>query len=210
MKENPLGAPEKIAIGVALAGGIVAAIYYASNKTAATPTGVSGLGLVTTKSVRSGFVLSTQFTNGIIPSGSSLNAGQVLWSQNKQYYLTMQTDNNLVVYNAQNQAQWASNTRGSGAVKAAVQTDGNFVLYDKNNNAVWSSGSTLYYFTQNNEAYLLPVDPQPALVMQNDGNLVLYWKYVGNPNYAVWSSKTGLRFSTSGNDSAIIAMLALL
>lgn len=56
----------------------------------------------------------------------------------------MQPDNNLVVYDGQNKATWASNThnkRNKGEVYLVLQDDGNLVLYDKHKTALWASNT---------------------------------------------------------------------
>jgi hypothetical protein len=103
-----------------------------------------------------------------------LDAGQFLYSSTKNCWLTMQHDGNLVVYDAAGQPLWASNTRGSGGVRAIMQTDGNFVVYKSYTSmapsqAVWASG------TYGN--------PGAWITMQNDGNLVIYSQIIpANPN----------------------------
>ncbi len=44
--------------------------------------------------------------------GQSLNPEQSLQSDNKQYKLILQSDRNVVLYNQQSQAIWATNTEG--------------------------------------------------------------------------------------------------
>ncbi|KAF4972003.1 hypothetical protein FSARC_1333 [Fusarium sarcochroum] len=56
--------------------------------------------------------------------------------------LVMQDDGNLVIYDENDEAVWASNTEGSGdSVHLVVQDDGNVVLYQDDEEAVWSSGT---------------------------------------------------------------------
>jgi hypothetical protein len=51
----------------------------------------------------------------------------------------MQTDGNLVVYDASATAVWASNTAGNSASWLNVQDDGNVVIYRTNGTAAWST-----------------------------------------------------------------------
>ena len=45
--------------------------------------------------------------------------------------LILQTDGNLVVYDAANQARWASGTNGKAVTHVVMQGDGNLVVYDR-------------------------------------------------------------------------------
>ena len=101
----------------------------------------------------------------------SLVPGQSIVSPSGQYFLTLQGDGNLALYQQGNtKALWASNTFGKAASKAVVQADGNFVLYDTQGNAVWASNTG--------------GKGQSFLRVQDDGNLVVYLQ--GNP---IWSSR---------------------
>jgi hypothetical protein len=46
-----------------------------------------------------------------------------------------------VVYNANNQALWASGTYGKGGNRLVMQDDGNLVIYTAANVAVWASNT---------------------------------------------------------------------
>jgi hypothetical protein len=50
----------------------------------------------------------------------------------------MQTDGNLVVYDAQGAATWSSGTAGSAGAWLAVQDDGNVVLYSTTHAPIWN------------------------------------------------------------------------
>jgi hypothetical protein len=85
--------------------------------------------------------------------------GETIFTKNQQFYLTLQSDHNLVIYrNGSGGALWATGRRGD---LATVQADGNFVLYDGYGAAVWASGTQGY-------------GPSVELLLQDDGNLVLY------------------------------------
>lgn len=90
-----------------------------------------------------------------------LMPGQYLQSANGYYRLLYQTDGNLVLYDSlAGTVLWASDTSGSSAGTAVLQADGNFVIYGG------TSAPVFYTGTQSTT----PV----ALVVQSDGNLVLY------------------------------------
>jgi hypothetical protein len=109
---------------------------------------------------------------GILRVGQGLSQGQNIESCNGQYMLTMQGDGNLVQYQWNAGAIWASGTAGKAGPLAAVvlQGDGNFVLYNytpATPGAVWAtntSGAGNYF------------------AVQDDGNLVLY----NSSNVAIW------------------------
>jgi hypothetical protein len=100
--------------------------------------------------------------------------------------LILQPDGNLVLYNANSQPTWNTETNGKGASKLYVQEDGNMVLYNTQG-PTWSSGTNnalLHYsYTQDmlsSNSYLfkgqqlVTPDRKRVLVLQQDGNLVLY------------------------------------
>jgi len=111
-------------------------------------------------------IISTWYPGTIVLSAR----GQAVYSQNKQYELTLQGDGNFLLLNASSGAVlWASNkydSNGGGANQIVMQADGNLVgnsatstvwadnFYWKNMNL---TGSTFIFYT-----------------LQNDGNLVLY------------------------------------
>lgn len=119
-----------------------------------------------------------------LPAGSTLEEGQSLVSRNGKYMLDMQGDGNLVLY-WEHQAIWQSHTRRDVPDSAIMQADGNFVVY-VGQQAVWNSGST----QSDRGAY--------SLVVQNDGNMVIYTA----ANKPIWESHTnvqpGLHYGDSG------------
>lgn len=121
--------------------------------------------------------------------------------------LVMQSDGNLVLYNASNQPLWFTGTGGHPGAQLSLQLDGNLVLYSSSGTALWQSG------TVHNPTYLSYVNTilQPGkllkgqwletadrrfqMVLQNDGNLVLY-----SPTKAVWATLT------NGSAASYLAM----
>ncbi|MGW5256921.1 hypothetical protein ACWERW_28860, partial [Streptomyces sp. NPDC004012] len=104
----------------------------------------------------------------VIQATRTLSAGQS-WSATLAH-LTMQGDGNLVLYDEQGHARWASNTFGAGN-HAVFQADGNLVVYNSANQAVWSSGTEGHNGAE--------------LVLQNDGNVV-----ISQGGAALWASGT--------------------
>lgn len=118
--------------------------------------------------------------------------GRSLWSTqtagNPGAQAVMQTNGNLVV-DAGGNLLWSANTSGSSCAHLAVQDDGNVVLYGASG-SVWSSGtvnSTLQpgeELTSNQSLY--SANDEFQLIMQADGNLVLY----DRAGKALWNAGT--------------------
>ncbi|MHA7134222.1 NlpC/P60 family protein [Oerskovia turbata] len=125
--------------------------------------------------------------------------GNVRWQTdtdgNPGAFARFQTDGNLVVYNASQQPLWHANVDGQGATFAQLQDDGNFVLYRDHSTPVWSTGTKYYPSRLAAPGLMRPGDhlmsPNGAydLVLQTDGNLVLYGP-------AGWTWQSGTRGST--------------
>lgn len=96
-----------------------------------------------------------------VRNGESLKTNDKITSTNSKYYLTLQSDGNVVLYKGE-KALWATMTNGKGANSIYVQKDGNFVAYRSDDRAVWASGT-------NGKG-----GRDTFLIMQDDGNLVLY------------------------------------
>ena len=77
----------------------------------------------------------------VLSSGSTLRPGDALTSQNGRYRLELQSDGNLVVYDRNGAALWASRTAGNPGARLAIQNDGNLVIYSSGNKMVWTSGT---------------------------------------------------------------------
>ncbi|CAD7815659.1 hypothetical protein CHRY9390_03012 [Chryseobacterium aquaeductus] len=102
--------------------------------------------------------------------GYQFRKGQKLYSANRSYYLSFQTDGNLVLATKNGDPIWSSATDNRGYAK--FQDDGNLVVYDSYNKAIWSTNSSNRGVRN--------------LKIQDDGNLVLY----NDNNSAIWSSGT--------------------
>ncbi|HZM63934.1 MAG TPA: hypothetical protein VFB59_02260 [Candidatus Saccharimonadales bacterium] len=120
-------------------------------------------------------------------------------------YLVVQGDGNVVVYAPNEQPLWWTGT--NSVTRFTMQTDGNLVGYDTNSQWKWQSGTggqpawtykgtdhLNQYQRLNPGEYLKSADKRYFLLMQTDGNLVLY-----SPGYHVlWSS------GTNGNAGAYL------
>ncbi len=114
----------------------------------------------------------TSYIDTQLPTGF-MYPGQRISTADKKYFLALQTDGNLVLYNSvSKKAIWATTTHGVNVSFLALQTDGNLVLYRDDNQPVWSSRT-------NGRA-------ASKLNMQPDGNLVLYTQ----DNRPVWATAT--------------------
>jgi hypothetical protein len=103
--------------------------------------------------------------------GRSLHRASALWSSLGRFTLWLQGDGNLVLYQGSTVLWKVVNLKG---VRLTNQTDGSLALFDVNGKKVWST----------------PTAGKGAstLIMQNDGNLVLY--PAATPTKASWASNT--------------------
>ncbi|HMS31035.1 MAG TPA: hypothetical protein PJ984_01430 [Candidatus Saccharibacteria bacterium] len=124
--------------------------------------------------------------------------------------LVMQHDGNLVLYTASMKPVWASGTDGNPGTYFVIQTDGNLVLYRTSGLPAWVSYTIgnpdgLSYINTHLRTGLSALQPgqwlgsadrQYQLIMQHDGNLVLYTASMK----PVWAS------GTDGNPGAFALM----
>ncbi|MFV0459962.1 MAG: hypothetical protein ACK5MT_14450 [Actinomycetales bacterium] len=131
------------------------------------------------------------------------------WSGNRAYLntnmngldqseneLVMQSDGNLVLYNA-GTAYWNSGTAGNEGARAVLQDDGNFVVYSASGTPLYNTGTVqtellgMTWLGNTWTSYLdsgwsvQSPDGRYRLIQQSDGNLVAY-----SPTRAVWWSGT--------------------
>lgn len=94
--------------------------------------------------------------NFVIYLSSSFQAKNAMWatgtygpnSGNKlPFYVTLQTDGNLLVFDKRKTALWSTDTWGRGPSPhyLVMESDGNLVLYDGNGTSTWTSGSSNYH-----------------------------------------------------------------
>ena len=125
--------------------------------------------------------------------------------------LIMQSDGNLVEYNSSGTTLWSTGTNGNSGDYLTLQTDGNLVIYSSSGTALWSTGTINIPNHLDSVNTTLPIgylypgqSLQTAngaykLILQNDGNLVLYNTSTGT---ALWYS------NTHGESVAYLAMQA--
>jgi subtilisin family serine protease len=111
----------------------------------------------------------------------------------------MQPDGNFVVYDSSNQALWNSTTDGNAGARLIMQTDGNVVIYSSSNVVLWATHTlhnpdNLNYIMSPGFGGIATMYPGQSiytpdrrfrLILQTDGNLVLY-----SPTKALWASGT--------------------
>lgn len=145
------------------------------------------------------------------------SAGQVTWAANTYghsgAYAVMQEDGNFCVYTTNNTFLWCSGTNGTNAERLDMGDDGRIIIYK----SAWNSGTS-------NGNYNWPAMAHPGcdigtgtgwtgvlgtaqcfvspngrfeLVMQSDGNLVIYDRSV-TPNTALWSTGTAVTIFSPG------------
>jgi hypothetical protein len=116
----------------------------------------------------------------------------------KANFLAMQADGNLVEYDNTGHALWASGTPSHPGAYLTTQTDGNLVIYSSSNVPLWSTStfsipnhlSRVNKFLDKNTVLLagqslMTANGNYSLILQADGNLVLYAQ-----SKAVWNSQT--------------------
>ncbi len=108
---------------------------------------------------------------GMLP-GSSLSKGSSLSSCDGVAKLSVQSDDNVVLYNTKDgRALWATGTNGKGVALLTMQTDGNLVVYDPSWNPLWNSKTYGH--------------SGATLSLQSDCNMVIY-----ESGTAIWQSNT--------------------
>lgn len=129
---------------------------------------------------------------GTIQGDEFLFQGQRLNAPGRCYNLQMQRDGNLVSYNNSGRALWASSTNGtpwSSEAFAVLQGDGNFVVRSGSGRPLWATA------TDGN--------PGNRLVVQDDGNTVIYFGTISSQ--VLWASDTnvGVRTNCSSGPSDV-------
>ncbi|KAG6549978.1 hypothetical protein Mapa_008490 [Marchantia paleacea] len=114
-----------------------------------------------------------------------LNPTDKIWSPSARFYVVMQLDCNLVLYDVhENKPIWASHTDGKGTnCFATITVAGELIVYDTTiDNVLWRS----YSWCSSNGGICFT---DTVLQVQDDGNLVLYILATQDP---LWDSQTML------------------
>jgi microsomal dipeptidase-like Zn-dependent dipeptidase len=126
-------------------------------------------------------------------------AGPALWATNTwgtpANHAIMQQDGNFVLYDSAGRAYWSTNTWGHSGAYLAFLENGDLVVYSATNSVLWSSQTTQSWGNTdrlsanqqlNVSDKLVSPNGNTNLIMQSDGNLVLY--PASGP--ALWASGT--------------------
>ena len=122
-----------------------------------------------------------------------------IWSTNTQnkgtapYKLTMQKDNNLVIYDTTSKVIWdaGTNTGVSGSAHLEICNDGNLEIKTDTNSVLWTTRITnilnnnqsIFSGKKTDSTVVISPDGTSKLDMQWDGNLVVYQN-----NIPIWAS----------------------
>ena len=168
----------------------------------------------------------------LLGSGQQLATGDALHSLDGKDTLVMQVDGNLVEYDANGAALWATGTNPSGTT-ASMRSDGALVVTDASNAVLWSSGTTGHAgshlaVVDGGALQIVGSDATPlwqssglvsgqtlspgqsvespgggyVLTMQSDGNLVEY-DAAGHPVWAAGTNPSGAS-AVMGSDGALV------
>ena len=167
---------------------------------------VSANGKFVTTMQHDGNLVTYAGNKAVWNSGTSGNYGN---------YAVFQNDGNLVVYNAGNGALWWSTTWGVGANRLVLHDDGNLHIY-ANTTEKFTTDNRVNSYARNNVGtqiasetrlnagdYIKSPDSRYTLVMQDDGNLVMY-SADGAP---IWNSGTAGRpgsYAVVQNDGNLV------
>lgn len=114
----------------------------------------------------------SKLPTSMLKTGQKLNVGQILYSDNREFYMILQQDGNLCIYNDKDQRTWQTNTVGRKSQFLIMQGDSNLCVYPGDNSgAIWCS------MTSHGKGGIV-------VSLDNDGILRIYNK----TNQVIWSS----------------------
>jgi lysophospholipase L1-like esterase len=113
-------------------------------------------------------------------SGEGMLPDHPIFSCDGRFELYLQDDGNMILYQG-NSILWTSESNGTTPAVATLLSDGNFVIEDQKGKIFWQSGTA-------GLAGIAGLAGQ-AVVVQNDGNLVLYNSPAATAA-PVWASNT--------------------
>ncbi len=129
--------------------------------------------------------VSKQCFDSKITSGTTIKKGQRVYSPNNSYYLSYQTDNNIILYNSSNSSIWSSDTSGKISTNLTFK-DGNLILYN-GSTIVWQTGKLSYA-----DAYLEINNDGRMYIKTSDGKFISYY----GTKFTSWSQFTIMKSST--------------
>lgn len=100
----------------------------------------------------------------VLLQNQSMNQCDILYSPSDQYFMVLQSDGNLIIYDPSGNSTWSTGTGTfqDVATTAIFQSDGNFVLYDDKGKPKWASN------TNGKGGILLSLDMDGKLVIYSD------------------------------------------
>jgi lysophospholipase L1-like esterase len=116
----------------------------------------------------------------LLLSGEGVIADHPIYSCDRRFELYLQDGGNLILYEGKT-ILWTARSEGHTPSVATLLADGNFVVEDQTGKIFWQTRTSGLSGTAGLSGQ--------ALVVQNDGNLVLYNSASG-PAAAVWASNT--------------------
>jgi hypothetical protein len=150
---------------------------------------------------------SAAFAANTLTGGQSLGKGQGLYSNDGRFAFLMQNDENLVLYNAGN-SLWSSSTNGAKAYyydsflgittirhpeKLLLSTNGVLRVTDLPGQSTFWQADTQSWISNNYRIPMIFPTYGDKLVMQDDGNVVLYDTHSNINWLPVWATNTGGR-----------------
>jgi RHS repeat-associated protein len=107
------------------------------------------------------YPVSTCSIGTYLVAGQTLPSGKCITSPHGQYFLLMNTDGNLFIYDwAHATGTWGPGTQGHPGAYAVMQGDGNFCVYAANGAFLWCSGTSGTYAERLN--------------LEDDGRIIIY------------------------------------
>lgn len=117
-------------------------------------------------------------------TGTSGHSGGYLYEQG--------WDGNLVLYDSGGHAYWATNQYSANST-LSLQNDANLIVYTSGGSPIWATNTVNSYLTGGQTLYpgqyLQDANRLYQLIMQSDGNLVLYYTWSGRSG-PLWASGT--------------------
>lgn len=116
-----------------------------------------------------------------IEGPATLREGQMLFSANKQFYLTLRNTGDLAVCSNDHRQIWTNpkgwfQARGDPPYRLVIQTDANLVIYDGGSKPIWSSQT----------ANTRKGHTSFTARMQDDRNFVVY----DMNGFVIWSAQS--------------------
>jgi hypothetical protein len=133
-------------------------------------------------------------------SWEALFAGQSLKSCDGRFTLTMQTDGNLVLLWNNVGVLWSTGTNNQGGAIAVLQDDPIFALYRTSPSFSSLQGSCTFGPAEGSPTQQPGCLPTPTagnsnfgayLVLQNDGDLVMFHDDTAHVPHRIWGTNTG-------------------